>query len=171
MSHSNYEKARAALDAWSLDPVLTDDARRLLRAMLADENFVYPLTVAPRASSADELINRLEDRHEEMQILLGLFKFDHAVFPELAQTLAPLAASLTRVVHGLFEKSRLLAANPQAAETAEKIEALEKAFDAIDEQLAAGFAVVARTIAQAPRVKRGVLALVRNEADHQSTET
>ena len=160
-------KSQAARDAWSLDPATGDDLRDAMRDLLKTDAAVYPLTYAPRSHSPDDLIHRLEDRHDEMITLLDLFKFDPAVFPELFETLRPLAESLTRVVAGLLEKSRLLAAHPQAADTPSKIASLETAFDAIDAHLAQGFAVVARTLAQAPRVKRGVWAAAR----HQSTET
>ena len=156
-------KAAAARDAWSLDPLTTDALRDALRDLLRDEAAVYPLTAAPRAATPDDLVHRLEGRYQEMMTLLGIVRFDRARFPELFDTIKPLTESLAHVVDGLAEKGRLLAANPQAADSQAKIASLEEAFDAIDEHLAHGFAVVARTLAQAPRIKAGVRAATKLE--------
>lgn len=158
------EKAKAARDAWSLEPATGDELRDAMRALLRKESSVYPLLTAARAQSADDLVHRLERRHEEMAILLGVCAFDHDAYPELAETIRPLAASLEKAVTGLHEKARILAANPQAADSPSRIAALETAFDAIDANLAQGFAVIARALAQAPRVKSGVDAVKRRDA-------
>ena len=160
-------KAAAARDAWSLDTPEdaaapdVQDLRTALRALLADETATYPLTLAPRAQSPDDLIDRLDERHAEMATLLGIFAFDRDEYPELHETIRPLAESLGRVVAGLKEKSRLVAANPQAADSPAKIVALEEAFDAIDANLAHAFAVGGRALAQSVRVKKGVWAVGR----------